>query len=291
MLENAHSSAVEYLSKPEVKLNEEEYKAIVKFVYDKLGINLSGDKRTLLTARLHKIMREYNLPSFTAYYNMLQKDMSGRLVAELADAVSTNHSYMWREAGHFEYLKKKILPELKRNLMAKHSNDIRIWSAGCSTGDEAYNITMIMKEFFGYEYNNWQGGVLATDISEKVLRKAIKGIYHNEKVKEMPPDLLRKYFKRVDELHYQLSEQIRKEVTCRILNLMSPTFPFKKKFHAIFCRNVMIYFEEETRIELVNKFYNCLEPGGYFFVGHSETLKKYHGKFDVVEAAVYKKIG
>ncbi len=160
--------------------------------------------------------------------------------------------------------------------------------AGCSTCEEPYTLIMLMMEFFGLDYVNWDGGILATDISERVLTVGRRGVYPVDRVAQAPKIFQERYFRRQGE-EMAVKDRIKNEVVIRRFNLMN-TFPFKKPFQVIFCRNVMIYFDKETRDNLIRKFHAALEPGGYLFVGHSETVSRDSGLFAYVQPALYKKI-
>ena len=151
-------------------------------------------------------------------------------------------------------------------------------------------LAMLLLEFFGKEYASWSGGVLATDISEQVLARADEGIYSKEHIDNLPPDFVRRYFRPKEKDCWQVIDQLRKEVTFRRFNLMNQRFPFKKPFQIVFCRNVMIYFDRQTRDDLVRRFHDFIEPGGYFFIGHSETLGREQTLFRYLMPAVYQRI-
>jgi chemotaxis protein methyltransferase CheR len=179
-----------------------------------------------------------------------------------------------------------VLPYL---IKTKNEKDLRIWSAGCSTGEEPYTIAMIIDELLETEKAYWDTKVLATDISDRVLEIARKGIYRNEEISPLPISWQLKYFKKLNSKNCQLIDKIRREVIYRKFNLIEPVFPFKKKFDVIFCRNVMIYFDAQTKQELVNKFYDLIDYGGYLFIGHSESLNKDMVKFKYVMPAIYRR--
>eukprot|EP01107_Rhizomastix_libera_P006605 TRINITY_DN20755_c0_g1_i1.p1 TRINITY_DN20755_c0_g1~~TRINITY_DN20755_c0_g1_i1.p1 ORF type:complete len:294 (+),score=-19.03 TRINITY_DN20755_c0_g1_i1:86-967(+) len=286
-----------YLSVNEIKsldfieIKDEEFKALRDFVYNNIGINLTEEKRTLLMGRLQKILRKYKMRSFTDYYNFLLNDKSGDGLSELADTISTNHTFFGREKDHFDYFLNKVLPEIEARCKKNNTRDIRVWSAGCSTGEEPYTLVMLMMEYFKSDYNKWTAGVLATDISSNVLEKAKNAIYSNERVASLPDHLKKKYFKpQLPNGDWEIVDAVKKEVVFRRLNLMNPVFPFKKQFDCIFCRNVMIYFDGPTRKALVDKFYQNVVNRGYLFIGHSETLKREGTDFEFILPAVYQKI-
>jgi chemotaxis protein methyltransferase CheR len=193
-----------------------------------------------------------------------------------------------RESKHFDYFSSTVLPYLQENV---DDRDLRIWSAGCSTGEEPYTLQMIMHDFFGGKAPLWDKQLLATDISTSVLETAKAGIYPLEAISEIPSYWRLNYFNMLGGERVEVSPGIRSNITFRAFNLMEARFPFKKKFHAIFCRNVMIYFDQETRMSLVNKFYDSLEYGGYLFIGHSETVDRAGTPFKYIMPAVYRRLG
>ena len=178
-----------------------------------------------------------------------------------------------------------ILPELKQRVRNK---DLRIWSAGCSTGEEPYTLAFFIDEFFGKEKALWDTKILATDISTRVLDYAVKGVYSVDSVKNLPNHWLRNYFRK-HESGYEIVDRIKREVIFRKFNLMDRIFPFKKKFHIIFCRNVMIYFDKQTKAELIRRFYDAMEYGAYLFIGHSESINRGESPFKYVMPSVYRK--
>lgn len=270
-------------------LSDSEFRAIRDLVYKHTGIYLTENKKTLIVARLHRMLIEKGFKDFSAYCAFVGKDSSGRALSDLVNRISTNHTFFYREKAHFEFFSARTLPEVRDMLMKNHSRDLRVWCAGCATGEEAYTIVMMMLEYFGSEYFNWDAGVLATDISEKVLDIAKEGFYSEERLEHLPEYLKKKYFRKTLKGLWEISDIVRKEVTFRRFNLMNPTFPFKEKFHIIFCRNVMIYFDRFAKDALVKRFYEMTSPGGYLFVGHSESLERNRTAYRYVVPAVYKK--
>ena len=271
------------------ELTDAEFEAIRGLVYERFGINLTEQKRNLVVGRLQKVLRQRKLETFAEYVDLVAKDSSGEALSELIDRISTNHTFFFREPEHFRFLSERALPEICAGLEARRDRDLRIWSAGCSSGEEPYTIAIVLREHFGREYDKWRAGVLATDISSHVLRHAERAIFPAERLAKTPAEYRAKYFRTLDEERVEVVESIRREVTFRRLNFMSPAFPFKKKFHLIFCRNVMIYFDAPTRTELVRKFHEAIEPGGYLLIGHSESLGRDDTYFTYVQPAVYRK--
>ncbi len=270
-------------------ITEREFQLLRKLIYDKFGINLSDEKQLLVVGRLNKVLRKHGFSDFKRYYEYVQKDTTGEALTMLIDRISTNHTFFWRENDHFKFFTSKVLPEITTQLKSKNRNDLRIWCPGCSSGEESYTIAMLILEYFGPNLANWEPGILATDISTRVLNKAVAGIYDRENVVHMPAHLSNKYFSKCDEDNYQIKNKIRDMVLYRRLNLMRQDFPFKGKFQVIFCRNVMIYFDTPTREKLVAQFAEYMDTGGYLFIGHSESLGRENSYFRYIKPAIYQR--
>lgn len=272
-----------------LSISKKEFEAIRVLVYDRFGINLSDQKQNFVIGRLQKVLRRQGFSSFGQYLEYLKNDTTGESLSELIDRISTNHTFFFREPEHFRFLSEVLLPTLAEELESQRSRDIRIWSAGCSSGEEPYSIAITMREYFKLNYAQWQAGVLATDISSHVLRHAQRAIYPAERVSKSDPDIIRCYFEDLGDGTLRLNEAVRQDVTFRRLNFMMRTFPFKQPFHLISCRNVMIYFDAVTRDALIRKFHDALAPKGYLFIGHSESLGRDNPYFDYVQPAIYRK--
>lgn len=269
-----------------VPITEKEFILLSEYINVNYGIFLKKEKKTLVVGRLQNVLGQAGFDNFTDYFDFLISDKSGEAVATFINKITTNHTFFMREADHFYFFRDTVLPFLKSNVRDK---DFRIWCAGCSTGEEAYTIAMILDEFFGKEKVFWNKKILATDISEKVLQIARSGVYSNESIAPLPAQWKLNYLKKQDESTAVFNDKIKGEIIYRKFNLMDSVFPFKRKFHTIFCRNVMIYFNDQTKIELVNKFYDSLEIGGYLFIGHSESLHRESTKLKYIRPAVYRK--
>jgi chemotaxis protein methyltransferase CheR len=272
-----------------MNISDSEFASLRHMIYTRFGINLTEQKRSLLVGRLQKMLRTNKIDTFEDYYRYLEKDTSGKAVSDLINLISTNYTYFNREKDHFDYYLNTALPYVCNEIRTRGEKNLRVWCAGCSSGEEAYTLVMLMHEYLGSEYPTWNAGLLATDISERVLNTAREGIYPADKVASLPENLQRKYFTKLPSGQMQVRDKIRQEVTFRRFNLMNTTFPFKRPFHIIFCRNVMIYFDQTTRNALVQRFHRFLEPGGYFFIGHSETLGRDSKLFRYIMPAVYQK--
>jgi chemotaxis protein methyltransferase CheR len=272
-------------------MNESEYRAIKSLVYEKFGIDLGTKKQSLVVGRLQKVVKQAGCSSFREYYDYILNDRSAEGLNSLINRISTNHTYFNRESEHFQYFSQTVLPEVKERLKASKDKFLRVWSAGCSFGEEAFTLGMLMLEFFNGDRFSWELGLLGTDISERVLQVAMAGRYSREDVERLPVALRHKYFRITQDKQYEVIPVLRNMVMYRRLNLMRTEFPFKKKFHVIFCRNVMIYFDLPTRETLVERFHQYLETGGYLFIGHSESLGRSNRFFKYVQPAVYQKLG
>jgi chemotaxis protein methyltransferase CheR len=274
-----------------MEITDQEFDQMRRLIYDRFGINLTEQKRSLLISRLQKYIRAKGFSSFKKYYELLTKDKSEEELGQLVDRVSTNYTFFNRENDHFEFFRKIALPTIINQLRGQNRKDLRVWCAGCSSGEEAYMLLMLMHEYLGSQYTSWEAGILATDISAQALAKAQSAIYSEERVDNLPHELKKKYMHKFDPSNWQVNEDVKRGAVIRRLNLMNPTFPFKKPFHIIFCRNVMIYFDQATRDTLVRKFHQFTESGGYLFIGHSETLGRGHQLYKYVQPALYKKEG
>jgi chemotaxis protein methyltransferase CheR len=272
-------------------LTNKEYELISNLIYEKFGITLGDQKRSLIIGRLNKVLRQHGFTSFMQYYEYMNSDNSGQALEGLIDQISTNHTFFWRENGHFIYLVEQVLPGLMRFMEKQRSREIRVWCAGCSSGEEPYTIAMLLDNHLAGNLSRWDIGILATDISSKVLDEARAGIYSTENVSKLPETLLKKYFAAGKEGAYAVKERIAKMVTFKRLNLMNEDLPFKGKFQIIFCRNVMIYFDKETRESLVERFARFQPEGGYLFIGHSESLGRGNSLYRYVKPAIYRRGG
>lgn len=270
-----------------IPITDSAFKEISQIVYAKYGIHLTEKKRSLVTGRLQSVLKGKGLTSFDQYIDYLQNSDESAM-SELVNRISTNHTFFFREYAHFDFMMKTALPEFETYHQKKGDKNLRVWCAAASSGEEPYTLAMHMMEYFGTGYSQWKAGLLATDISEDALRKAITGQYSSDSVEKIPVEMRQKYFTRNGD-NFTVTEALKNEVLYRKFNLMTPQFPFKKNFDLISCRNVMIYFDKETKEELVNKLYDQLRPGGYLFIGHSETLNGLNTPFTYVKSAIYQR--
>jgi chemotaxis protein methyltransferase CheR len=277
------------------ELTDLEYHTIADFVHKTSGINLLDGKKELVRARLTKRISHLQMKDFKAYFQYVINDSSGDELIFLLDALATNLTSFWREPQHFDYMAKTFLPELeaRRKRPGGHGPRLRIWSAACSSGEEPYTIAMVVLEKSHYFATGGDFRILATDLSTKVLNIAKKGQYGPESVKTIPPVVLGKFLTKSQAekggFIYTMKPEVRRLISFRRFNLMDP-MPYKGPMDLIFCRNVMIYFDRETIAELIEKFYNLLEEGGYLFIGHSESLSGLTHKFTYIAPCIYRKL-
>lgn len=262
-----------------------------RLVYHQIGINLHDGKRALLQARLSKRLRATGIVSYKDYYKYIMSSEGGDELIHFLDCISTNLTYFFRELQHFEFIDHVLLPELLDRKKRERNKRIRVWSAGCSTGEEPFSVAMCILTHLK-NVNEWDFRILATDISTRVLKSAAAGVYPKEKVLKVPPPLRNQFFHEIvgqgGQIQYQVIPFLKQIVSFRRLNLKG-NYPFKGPFDLIFCRNVMIYFDKKTQETLIQNIANYMEPGGYLFIGHSESLAGLAHPLAYVRPAVYKK--
>lgn len=267
-----------------MKLKDEDFIKLAGYIKSKYGLNLTT-KKFLVESRLTNYVLDCGFNDFSEYLQTVYCDKSGSEMANIINRLTTNYTYFMRETEHFKHFTNVFLNEARKNSKDK---DLRIWSAGCSFGNEPYNLAMCMDDYFGSERYFWDTRILATDISFNALRAAKRGIFPEQALRELPQDWVKKYFLKLGNGTYQVAERIRSNVIFKYHNLMEP-ITFKKKFDLIVCRNVMIYFDEQTKADLFQRFYDATAEGGYLYIGHAETCPK-NMKYTLVQPAVYKKI-
>lgn len=267
----------------DINLSEYHFEIIRKIVFSISGIDLQEGKEELVKSRLSRRLRALELNSFDEYIRLLRQKDSAEEINIMVDCLTTNKTFFFREFPHFEYMKKHILSSLK-----KHK--CRIWSAGCSSGEEPYSIAVFLREELP-DIDLLDIKILATDISGRMINFAREGNYSLETIKELSPHMIAKYFSQATKNisnRYSVNQCIRKIISFAKLNLMEE-WPMRGQFDIIFCRNVMIYFNKKTQEQLVNRFWNLISKGGYLFVGHSESLTGLVHNFKYVQPAIYYK--
>lgn len=268
-------------------LTDKLFKQFSELIFQQTGIFLKPEKRELLNARLGKRLRQCEIASFKEYFNYVLNDDSGDELIHLIDAVSTNFTSFFREKTHFDYLSSVVVKEYASQ---GYPGEFKVWSAACSSGEEPYTLSIVLNELAAQE-PCFRFAIQATDISTKVLAIAQKGVYASDRVETVPPDLLKRYFQRGkggSEGYVKVKKGLSQPISFKRFNLMDQ-YPWQGEFNVIFCRNVMIYFNKETQQLLVDKFYKCLKPGGYLFIGHSESLAAIDHQFRQVTTTGYKK--
>ncbi|MFP5223388.1 MAG: CheR family methyltransferase [Acidobacteriota bacterium] len=271
-------------------LPDREFKRLAEFIYAECGIKLPPAKKTMLEARLHKRLRVLGMDSYSTYcdYLFTQSGMDNELVC-LIDTVTTNTTEFFREPKHFDILTQKVLPDyLKRHSI---SEPLRLWSAGCSSGEEPYTLAMVLSEF-ALQNQGFRFSILATDISTQVLERAMRATYPEERLQGVSMEYKKRYMLRGKNKCKGLirfNKELRSTISFRRLNFMEE-FTFDKPKHIIFCRNVIIYFDRKTQENLLSRFCNNLELGGNLFIGHSESITGMDLPLTPVAPTVYRKI-
>jgi chemotaxis protein methyltransferase CheR len=264
-------------------ISDQDFNLFAKLVYNKTGIDLSqGNKKQLLQSRVNKVLRTRGIGSYKEYYEIVKNDSSGSELEDFINLISTNVTHFFREEKHFEFLREHWFPSFD----FKRTNCVRIWCSASSTGEEPYSISITMKELLG---DKFPYDIYASDIDTKVLQAASKGIYKFSSVEKMDKPLLKKYFqqgKGSAEGYVKAKENIRKHINYHRVNLIEP-FNMPHKFDIIFCRNVMIYFDNPTKSNIVHKFFNLMNPESYLLIGHSESLNGFKHPFKYVQPATY----
>lgn len=267
-------------------ITDEEFLRISTHLKQLYGIDMS-QKKVIVNGRLENYIRKGGWKNFTDFMNAVERDKTGTQEKMLVNLLTTNHTYFMREFEHFDFLRRQVLPWIRKK--EQRTKDVRIWCGAASTGEEPYMIAMVISDFFGIERAQWDTKILATDLSTGVLKQALAGVYTAEQLKKLPEQWKRHFFKPVAEgTQYQVKNELKTQVIFRQFNLMSP-FRFKRKMHAVFLRNVMIYFDDNTKRELVQKVYDILEPGGYLFIGTTETLDRNWAPLQLIQPSIFRK--
>jgi chemotaxis protein methyltransferase CheR len=282
------------MSAHDESISARDYERLCKLIYAEAGIALGPERKTMLEGRIKRRLKALNLHSYSEYCDRLFEQAGFRdgmmdEVVHLIDVVTTNKTDFFRESGHFDFLAEKALPEFAERIAGKQ---FTIWSAGCSSGEEPYTMAIVLSEY-GQSHPGFRFRILATDISNIVLAKAELGVYANEVVAPVAPMLRRKYFMRSrtpGSEQVRVVPELRRLIEFRRLNFMDADYGITEKADAIFCRNVIIYFDRPTQECILYKLSNCLTPGGYLFVGHAETLHDMDLPLVPVAPALYRRI-
>jgi len=277
----------------EYRISDTEFELLRSLVKELTGINLSDHKKMLVVSRLSKRLRTLGLTSFAGYYRYITEGSKGRdEIDHLINRMTTNKTDFYRESHHFDFMQKTALPQIYEEGRRQGKLKVRVWSAGCSSGEEPYTIAITLKEFFKSK-PGWNVKLLATDLDTEMLDKSKAGIYKDQIVSPIPNEYLRTYFKKgvgENEGLFMAKGALKDMVVFRRHNLVYDSLPTKRRFDIIFCRNAIIYFDEETKIKVINQFYNALKEGGYLFLGHSESPVGCETKFKLLGNSLYRKI-
>ncbi|MDI6703891.1 MAG: CheR family methyltransferase [bacterium] len=272
------------------ELNKQEFERFQEFISKNSGIYIDNSNLdSLRIALIARITRDMCFKDFNDYYNFLKFHPKGKEeFNELLSLITITETYFFREPNQFDALKDYIIPEIVNE---KKERELRIWSAGCSTGEEPYTIAMILRDAF--RFKDWKIEILATDVNNRALEIAAKGVYSQRSIRKAPKRYIEKYFEQEND-RYRLRDEIRDMVTFRYFNLIKEPYPLSimGAWDVIFCRNVTIYFKKESTQRVIHNFFQSLNPGGYLFVGHSESLYHIPNKFQVVklgQAFIYRK--
>lgn len=270
------------------QLNQNDFNFLCQYVYDATGIVLGEGKKEMVYRRLMRIVRERKLPSFSAYCQLLRQEPEKEEVYFI-NAITTNLTSFFREQHHFDYLRDHELPKLLSN--PKQGQRIRIWSSASSTGEEPYSIAMTLNEALKCKGSSWDAKILATDIDSNVLAHGKAGVYESKRIEDIPANFKKKYFQQgagSNTNKVKVNESLQKLITFKQLNLMHQ-WPMKGPFDVVFCRNVIIYFDKSTQLELFERYYDLLKPNGLLLLGHSESLGSFQKYFENVGKTIFRK--
>ncbi|MFP4018523.1 MAG: CheR family methyltransferase [Bacteroidales bacterium] len=255
------------------KLSDSEFSRLSRFITEHAGIKLPEAKKVMLQSRLQKRLRHHGMTSYKDYieYVFSETGLQNEII-HMLDVVSTNKTDFFREPVHFEFMEKTVLPEYVDNYPLHRT--MKIWSAGCSSGEEVYTIAMTIEEF-KEQYPELTYSILGTDISTDILQKALNAVYKEEKVETVPLQLKKKYLLRSKDRtkrKVKIVQDLRRKAHFRRLNFMDTSYDISEIFDVIFCRNVLIYFNRDTQEKVIQRLCRKLKTGGYFFIGHSESI-------------------
>lgn len=270
-------------------LTEKEFRRFSTLIEGVCGIKMPDVKKHMLESRLRKRLRILDMRSFRDYYEFLTSPEGRQTeMVPMIDAVTTNKTDFFREPAHFDYLTKKVLPEL---LPTMTSNRVKLWSAGCSSGEEPYTLAMILSEYVRLR-EHFNFSILATDICTSVLEAAHRGVYEEEKIDPIPLEMRKRYLLRSKDRNrkiVRIAPELRSLIAFRRLNFLDSNYGIQDRMQIIFCRNVLIYFDRPTQEKVINNFCRHLQPGGHLFLGHSETINGLDVPLVQVNSTIYRK--
>jgi chemotaxis protein methyltransferase CheR len=271
-------------------ISDREFSLYRKLIYSKAGICLSPTKKAFLEARLNRRIRELGMDSFQAYYQHVTQNQNGNELEQLLDRVSTNETHFFREPRQFEFLEQQILPDWKaEGSSGSRPRRIRVWSAGCSTGEEPYSLAMILLDHFP-QGSGWEIEIIATDLSSRALKSARKAVWSIAKAREIPQSYLKRFMRKgtgSQQAYMKAGPEIQAIIRFQHLNLNEDHYTMTGPFDLIFCRNVLIYFDAESRARVVDRLVNYLAPAGFLLVGHAESLSGVSDRIRHVRPTIY----
>ena len=273
------------------KLTQEQFKRISTFMEHTTGIKMPDSKLTMIQARLANRLKALNFSDFSQYVNYVfsSDENAADEITMMIDLLTTNLTHFFREKPHFDFLSSQVLPYLADEGISRP----QLWSAGCSSGEEPYTLSIVMNEFINKNPGAFSDySILATDISTKILNKAVEAVYPLDSVAQLPYDIKHKYFlksKNLEKPFARVKKEVRSKISFERLNLMDSAYKIPQKKNVIFCRNVLIYFDKQTQLAVIRKLVDCLTPGGFLFLGHSETIFGSNLPIKTVAATVFQK--
>lgn len=273
------------------RMSDDDFNRLSRFIFEQSGIKMPPVKKIMLQSRLQKRLRELKITSFKEYADYVFSDQGQKHeIIHMLDVVSTNKTDFFREPVHFDFLEDTILPEFMVNSPQK--NNFKIWSAGCSSGEEPYTIAITLNEFKS-QNPQFDYSILGTDISSQILQNAALAVYKEERIVNIPLELKRKYFLRSKEREkktVRVVKELRQKIRYGRLNFMDNTYNIVEEFNVVFCRNVLIYFNRETQEQVLSKLCYKIKTGGYLFIGHSESIMGMDLPLDQIKPTIFRKI-
>ncbi|NOQ24421.1 MAG: chemotaxis protein CheR [Bacteroidales bacterium] len=273
------------------KMTDDDFNRLSEFVFEQSGIKMPPVKKIMLQSRLQKRLRELKITCFKEYADyVFSKEGQRNEIIHMLDVVSTNKTDFYREPVHFDFLNSQVLPEfIQKN---KVNYNMKVWSAGCSSGEEPYTIAITLNEF-KRSFQKFDYSIMATDISSQILQKAITAVYKEERIVNIPLEIKKKYFlksKDKDQKTVRVISELRNKTKYQRLNFMSDVYNLTDTFDVIFCRNVLIYFNRETQEQVINKLCSKLKHGGYLFIGHSESILGMNLPLEQIKPTIFRHI-
>lgn len=272
-------------------LSLEDFKRLSSFIFQEYGIKMPEVKRTMLQSRLHKRLRELNMTNYKEYVDFVfSKEGQDNEVIHMIDVVSTNKTDFFREPVHFDFLHNTALNDLLNG--DRPTRNLKIWSAGCSSGEEPYTLAMSINEYL-LQHPGFDFSILATDISSRILKSAVEAVYKENRVETLPLQIKKRYLLKSKDREnptVRIVPELRRKVTFQRLNFMDTHYNVPDSMDIIFCRNVLIYFDRETQEKVINKLCTKLKPDGYFFLGHSESITNFNVPLKQLKPTIFKKI-